>query len=177
MDGFLIPLIHHWGGGIRPARRRAGGLKGASISAFNGEDGAITSVEGQCSCLVCCCVYMSLKLSTLWVFHLRFSFFWPYGSCTPTTVRSNTFHALVKNCIFISASCATYPQCHFKMCISSSMVFISNLLFQFTHFGNVPWLMGEGGCSVYLYIREWNIHIARFSEQKLSRFSLNGTWD
>lgn len=38
---------------------------------------------------------------------------------------------------------------------------------------NVPWLMGRlgGAVSVYLYIGEWNIHIARFSEQKLSRFS------
>lgn len=146
MDGFLIPLIHHWGRGIRPVRRRAGGLKGASISDFNGKDGAITSIEGQCSCLVCCLLYMSLRLSSLWVFHLMFSFLRPYGSCTPISMRSNIFHALVKNCIFILASCTTYPQCHFKMCISSSMVFISDLLFQFTYFEYVPWLMGGLFC-------------------------------
>lgn len=141
MDEFLIPLIHHWGGGIRPARRRAGGLKGASISDFNGKDGAITLVEGQCSCSVCFSVYVTQVMRV----SLKIFFFYDHmRSCTLMSVRSNIFYTLVRNCIFILASCATYPQCHFKMCISSSMVFISNLFFQFTHFENVPLIDGGG---------------------------------
>ena len=178
MDGFLIPLIHHWGGGIRPARRRAEGLKGASISDFNGKDGAITWVEGQCSCLVCCCVYAS-PLNSVVSVSLEI-FFFVTSRVTRTHVRTINYilHSHGALCFHFGTVVQRTHNAILECAFLSSMVFISNLLFQFTHFENVPWLMcGGAACSVYLYIKEWNIHIVRFLEQKLSRFSVNGTWD
>lgn len=143
MDGSVIPLIHRWGAGIRPARRRAGGLKGVSISGCNGKDGAITLAERRCSCLVCCFVYVTQIINIVSV-SLIFSCLWPY--------RSWTICLYVLHRILISASCAIKPQQRFKMCISSCMVFISNLLFQFTYFENIPWLMGGLFC-LFVYRR------------------------
>lgn len=64
-------------------RRRVGGLKGASISDFNGKDGAITLVEGQCSCLVCCCVYVTLVINTVSVSLNIFLFYDHMGHVHP----------------------------------------------------------------------------------------------
>lgn len=132
MDGFLIPLIHHWGGGIRPARRRAGGLKGASISDLNAKDGAITSIEGQSSCLVCCCVYVT-QVSNIVSVSLKISLFMN-GSCTPRvyTIKyisrsraelcfhfghflQHTHNAVFKNVHFLAAWCSL------AICSSSSL--------------------------------------------------------
>lgn len=82
MDAFLIPLIHHWGGGIRPVRRKkgGGGLKGASISDFNGRDGAITSIEGQHPCLA---YFLYMGINTARISLKIFPFSWPQKVARP----------------------------------------------------------------------------------------------
>lgn len=155
-------------GGIRPARRRAGGLKGASVSDLNAKDGAITSIEGQRSCLVCCCVYV--RLSTLWVFHLRFSFFWTghgqpclYDQINFTLLWRMVFsfqpllhhaHNAIFKCAFLAAWCSL------AICSSSSLTLRTS----------PDWW----GCGLVLFIciSGNDIHIVCFSEQKLSRFSV-----
>ena len=98
-------------------------------------------------------VYMPARLTTLWVFHLRFSFSWPLGSRAPMSVQSIPFHTHVESCVFISGPVVQHNHNAILECaFLSSMVFISNLLFQFTHFENVPWLMLGGGGLFCLFV-------------------------
>lgn len=117
-------------GGIRPARRRGRSLKTASTSDSNGKDGAINSSLGQFLYCVCCFLNTTHVRNTDRISHwiLVFVCLWPYGSCAPISVWSNIFSPLVRNCIFIPVGTIVSLHC-FKMCISSSMVFISNLPF------------------------------------------------
>lgn len=173
MDAFLIPLIHHWGGGIRPARRRGRGgvVKGASISDFNGRDGAITSIEGQYPRLAC---FLYMVINTARISLKIFRFYDQKGHVPPFLYNQMCF-TLFRRVAFSFQHSTMYSQCYFKMCISSSAVFINNLLFQFTYFESVPWLMGGLFC-LFVYQGMKNSYCALF-EQKLSRFSVNGTWD
>lgn len=114
-------------------------------------------------------------LSTLQEFHLRFSVFMTRKVTYPPFLYNQMCFTLFRRVAFSFQHSTMYSQCYFKMCISSSAVFINNLLFQFTYFESVPWLMGGLFC-LFVYQGMKNSYCALF-EQKLSRFSVNGTWD
>lgn len=146
MDVFLIPLIHHWGGEIRTVRRRAGGLRGASISDFNGKDGAITSMRDSAPAWYVA-EYVSLRLSTLMSVSRKIS----VRTCT-WVVQTHFWRIKYTHGELRFATFSMFPRQHFKMRISSSMIFISNLLFQVTHFENVPPIdWGWRGGVVFVY--------------------------
>lgn len=152
-------------------RGEEGGVKGASISDFNGRDGAITSLRDSIHAWLVFCIW----LSTLQEFHLRFSVFMTRKVTYPPFLYNQMCFTLFRRVAFSFEHSTMYSQCYFKMCISSSAVFINNLLFQFTYFESVPWLMGGLFC-LFVYQGMKNSYCALF-EQKLSRFSVNGTWD
>lgn len=172
MDVFLIPLIHRWGGGIRPARRRAGGLKGASISDFNGKDGAITSMrDGVHAWFVA--MYMSVRLSALSLTeddlfsvctghehpclnnHIHFTLLWRIAFW-PVVLTIPFYH----QCAFLAAWYSL------TICSSSSLTLRPS-----------PDWCGGGGLFICTSGNEIFILYAFSSRSYLDSVSVNGTWD
>lgn len=134
-----------------------GGLKSASISDFNGRDGAITSIEGQYPRLAC---FLYMVINTARISLKIFRFYDQKGHVPPFLYNQMCF-TLFRRVAFSFQHSTMYSQCYFKMCISSSAVFINNLLFQFTYFGSVPWLMGGLFC-LFVYQGMKNSYCALF---------------
>lgn len=68
-----------------------GGVKGASISDFNGRDGAITSIEGQYPRLAC---FLYMVINTARISLKIFCFYDQKGHVPPISVQSNVFYTL-----------------------------------------------------------------------------------
>lgn len=72
-------------------RGEEGGVKGASISDFNGRDGAITSIEGQHPRLAC---FLYMVINTARISLKIFHFYDQKGHVPPIPVQSNVFYTL-----------------------------------------------------------------------------------